>query len=889
MVSIKSRFSLQRDKYLLLTVFGVGVLGAVLIACTASDSGIPAPGPTTEIKVPASAGAPVILSTVPAATPSPVRPMRTITPTARALRSIPEPPPPPPVTDREALVAIYHAIYGPLSVDSRNWLTNWLTDEPLGTWRGVTTDDNGRVTELQLDVGHPIVAIPPELGSLIKLTVLDLSKHYGIEDTDVTATRSIPRELGNLSNLVTLRLSGLQLTGSIPLELVNLNNLELLVLKHNNLTGEVPRELSKLANLQVLHLADNGLVGEIPPELGKLSNLQDLYLWGNQFTGKIPQELGSLSELTKLHLYNNKLSGNVPLEIGNLSNLQSLRLSNNRLTGEFPQSFAELRHLRSIEFSNNAGLCMQLTLKHLYEGTAEIIEEGSLCEALPTPIPPSLTRATPLPPEETSVATDRAALVALYNVTGGPQWQWGNSRYWLTDLPLKYWYGVATNEEGRVTELNLGDNYLTGPIPPEVGNLSKLTRLDLKSDQDIGIGSLSLHLGDSYRSQRKGYDNYLTGPIPPELGNLSNLTYLNLYGNYLTGRIPPELGNLSNLEVLDLRWNNLSGHIPLQLGNLHNLKYLDLWDNDLAGTIPPELGNLTNLTYLNLWDNGPIPPELGNLTNLTELRIGSNNLTGSIPPELGNLSELIIFYFGRSQLTGELPRSLTKLTKLENIGFYENAGLCAPLDTMQDWLQGIKYPRGPTCPLPVPKLHLPPHNVVLNLEGNDLTRAILFEQGMLDKDTYVALKEDNVDDLTILELTNLTELLYLGLSGKGLEGPIPPWLGTLTNLYELDLSNNNLTGPIPPELGNLTNLTSLDLSNNDFTGPIPPELGNLTNLSHIHLNDNRLTGQVPYSFLALTVIANEGTTEFNFERNAGLCIPVNLRKALFIGRGHREC
>ena len=54
----------------------------------------------------------------------------------------------------------------------------------------------------------------------------------------------------------------------------------------------------------------------------------------------------------------------------------------------------------------------------------------------------------------------------------------------------------------------------------------------------------------------------LTGPIPPELGNLTNLTALALQSNELTGPVPPELGNLTNLTELDLNENELTGSIP---------------------------------------------------------------------------------------------------------------------------------------------------------------------------------------------------------------------------------------------------------------------------------------------------------------------------------------
>ncbi len=48
---------------------------------------------------------------------------------------------------------------------------------------------------------------------------------------------------------------------------------------------------------------------------------------------------------------------------------------------------------------------------------------------------------------------------------------------WLSDKPLSEWYGVITDELGRVTELRLQNNRVGGTIPPEVGQLSNLNRL----------------------------------------------------------------------------------------------------------------------------------------------------------------------------------------------------------------------------------------------------------------------------------------------------------------------------------------------------------------------------------------------------------------------------
>ena len=66
---------------------------------------------------------------------------------------------------------------------------------------------------------------------------------------------------------------------------------------------------------------------------------------------------------------------------------------------------------------------------------------------------------------------DRAALIALYEATNGPNWV--DVENWLTDAPLGDWYGVATDDSGRVVRLHLSnDNDLSGPIPPELGNLA---------------------------------------------------------------------------------------------------------------------------------------------------------------------------------------------------------------------------------------------------------------------------------------------------------------------------------------------------------------------------------------------------------------------------------
>ena len=218
-----------------------------------------------------------------------------------------------------------------------------------------------------------------------------------------------------------------------------------------------------------------------------------------------------------------------------------------------------------------------------------------------------------------SAAPDRMALEALYDATGGPNWT--DNTNWKTSAPLDEWYGVTTDANGRVTDLLLSDNALTGPIPAELGNLENL--------DNLGLGF-----------------NALTGRIPGELGALAGLWQLHLAGNALSGPIPAELGNLANLESLNLQSNELTGSIPVEFGRLTSLTGLLLSNNALTGPIPEALGRLVNLWELWLDENdltGPIPAALGRLENLEWLGLSRNALTGPIPVALTDLGKLLLF------------------------------------------------------------------------------------------------------------------------------------------------------------------------------------------------------------------------------------------------------
>ena len=495
---------------------------------------------------------------------------------------------------------------------------------------------------------------------------------------------------------------------------------------------------------------------------------------------------------------------------------------------------------------------------------------------------------------------DRAALVALYNATDGPNWV--NSEKWLTEAPLGEWYGVDTDASGRVVGLDLGGQRdedsrqwiphgLAGPIPPELGNLTELTELNLRH-------------------------NALVGPIPAELGRLARLTRLDLWRNRLTGPIPSELGALASLTVLWLSDNDLSGAIPLELGRLGDLRNLGLAGNRLADAIPPELGNLAKLWQLSLGSNqlsGPVPLELGKLARLRSLDLGYNDLSGPIPESFFKLDGLRYFYFEENAglCAPGTSAFVTWLDTIENRdeGLYCNAADAVVLEALHDASGGREWTNSEGW-LGTPAL-AQWHGVTadslgrvvtLDLTRNGLTGQLPNNLGTLAGMTILRIGDNalsgrlpsSLSSLSLVELDyadtelcapsdesfqtwlagipshegtgeecaplterEILEIFYDATGGPNwtnndnwlTDAPLRTWHGVRVNgqgrVGRLSLNSNNLTGSIPPELGSLANLTQLNLTRNAVTGEIPPALGNLSNLTFLALGGNALEGPIP--------------------------------------------
>ena len=720
--------------------------------------------------------------------------------------------------DRKALTALYEATDGP------NWNVkdNWLTAAPLENWYGVQTDDQGRVTLLNLVSNALTGEIPPELGNLANLGSLSLG--------DNRLTGEIPPELGNLANLGSLSLADNRLTGEVPPELGNLVNLEWLHLDDNDLTGELPPELGNLANLQELWLNRNDLTGELPPELGNLANLERLDLWNNDLTGEVPPELGNLVNLEWLGLERNDLTGEVPPELGNLANLGSLFLGDNRLTGEVPPELGNLANLVDLWLYGN-------------DLTGEV------------------------PPELGDLVNLEWLRLERNDLTGELPPELGSlANLWWLELYSNALTGEIPPELGNLAnleELWLNENDLTGEVPPELGNLANLQWLHLQNN-DL-TGEVPTDLGNLANLKQMFWFGNAGLCAPGTRQFIDFAAGLNAAGPFCHEADAAVLGVLYE-SAGGSSWTASNGWLqPGPLSDWHGVETdtvagrvvaLDLSGNGLSGALPGSLSSLKALRELRVHDNS----ELG----------------GRLPLAMTALALRALRYDGTGLCT---PADPSFRDWLRSIASHAGNGVECPPLTDRDVLEilygstgGSNWNRKDNWLTELPLAHWlgvqtddQGRVTSINLPWNDLTGVIPPELGNLANLLGLALYGNDLTGEIPPELGNLANLQALWLNENDLTGEIPAELGNLANLQLLWLNGNDLTGEIPPELGNLASLGWLRLDDNDLTGEIPAELGNLANLQELQLAGNDLTGGIPPSWANLASLER-----LDLSHNAGI-------------------
>mmetsp|Transcript_51725 Transcript_51725/g.60432 ORF Transcript_51725/g.60432 Transcript_51725/m.60432 type:complete len:872 (-) Transcript_51725:2473-5088(-) len=316
-------------------------------------------------------------------------------------------------------------------------------------------------------------------------------------------------------------------------------------LSDTNLVGTLPREIGQLTNLVTLSLDDNMIVGSIPEEFGGLTNIQYLNLYKNEFTGDLPQSFQNLTQLTYINLSLNQFDDISPLCLnygyegvlvgstgeGPLFTYDCFDTECDCCTCEVPPSSSPV---------TNRFQTMFVMLSSVSGN--ELLDEGSPQYQSLEWIANGDDRQVPL--NDTNAIIQRYTMAVLYHSTDGDNWgslgwyeqEMGTLTFLSADHECEWFNGISCNEEYQIGGIYLGMASLAGSLPREIGQLSHLTSLDLSN-------------------------NNITEDLPAEFGLLADLESLYLSDNKFTGDVPQSFENITKLNYVDLssnQFNNIS-------------------------------------------------------------------------------------------------------------------------------------------------------------------------------------------------------------------------------------------------------------------------------------------------------------------------------------------
>ena len=232
--------------------------------------------------------------------------------------------------------------------------------------------------------------------------------------------------------------------------------------------------------------------------------------------------------------------------------------------------------------------------------------------------------------------TDSLALVAIYNAAGGANWK--EDRVWDLSKPINEWYNIKVNEEGRVTQLYLGNGTISAEwtLPAAIGELTELTNFRIINCK-------------------------LTGDLPEEVYNLTKLVSFYLTNNTPKWSLSSKIAGMTDLKDLYIDQNpNLSGTLPKELGQLKKLANFNVSQTAISGEIPAEMSGCSALENLMAYKTqiSGIPDNFDQWPSLKLIQMYSNpNLTGALPASVGKCTKLTSVWFYECNFTGNVPES----------------------------------------------------------------------------------------------------------------------------------------------------------------------------------------------------------------------------------------
>ncbi|CAI5459248.1 unnamed protein product [Closterium sp. Yama58-4] len=349
--------------------------------------------------------------------------------------------------------------------------------------------------------------------------------------------------------------------------------------------------------------------------------------------------------------------------------------------------------------------------------------------------------------------------------------------------------------------------------------------------------------------------NWLSGPIPAALATLPMLQGLLLNTNRLSGEIPPALLK-KELVALVLDRNRLSGDLSGQqikaaliglsrnklTGNFNKIRFndfldfIDVSENLFSGTFPQILcrsGNLGIAYFSHNRLTGAVPANCFKTANPMQLGLflSHNNLSGSLQPFSNLPKDIVVVDLGFNKFTGKIPQALTTLPRLYDLDLGANSltvpNLPHPKSSLSWLCFTLHYLSSPcssphSLPGPIPTFCQAQQPLTfLNLASNALSGP--------------------PTPLSSPSCSASLALLYL--SSNRLSGPIPDTISSFTRLKRLLLDKNALSGSIPAGVSKLQRLQGLGLSYNKLSGTIPAVWP--AGVRNVLLAGNRLSGAVP--------------------------------------------
>ncbi len=411
----------------------------------------------------------------------------------------------------------------------------------------------------------------------------------------------------------------------------------------------------------------------------------------------------------------------------------------------------------------------------------------------------------------------------VYNSTNGNNWdiRWDFSQSFTTFLGVKT-FG------GRVTEIKLPANNLTGVLTNRTLLLRKLQILDITGNS-LDFGSVEAFVSQAFaftysnqaRINRSIDTTAYTGTsmvLSASSRGTANLYQWQKDGVNISGATSNSL-TINPLQNTDagiytcIVRNTIGTQLTLTRNTIRlrtitrNVSSTDL---TLLIKINESLGGAN---WTNKWKlDGTVPvAELYGIQmegdKIKYINLANNNLIGTIPDiiPVGNniLSDLIYLNLSGNQISGMIPATLGNLKKLQ----------------------------------------------YLDLSNNILTGEVIREIGNLPDLVTLWVGNNQFNNLHS-NLGNLAKLENFFAQNIKITTVFADW-SKLTALKKLNLSNNNLKD-LPQSIDKLINLESLELANCQFE-TLPNVFGNLKKLQELSLQNNKLA-TLPPSFATLTTL-----------------------------------